>query len=356
MAFEYTHGGDYLTLREKYGEDILDFSASVSPFGLDPEVKKACEKALATADLYPDPMCRKLRKALGAKEGISPSRIVCGNGAEELIWRLAHALPKGKTLIPVPMYTEYARALADNGWEVSEYCLSEKNNFSLTEDILKNITPELSLLVLCEPGNPTGRVTDLRLLTRILRKTWELGIFCLVDNCFGDFLPEDKGDKLSELLKTYPNVFCLRAFTKFHAMAGLRLGWLICGTEAAADRIFERGPLWSVSHVAQAAGICALSREGKAQREYLIAQREILEGELISLGLKVIPGEANFLLFKGPEDLAQRLLEKHIAIRDCSNFAGLSFGWFRIGVRTGEENRVLIDSLKAVMRDEYEKQ
>ena len=42
MAFEYTHGGDYLTLREKYGEDILDFSASVSPFGLDPEVKKAC--------------------------------------------------------------------------------------------------------------------------------------------------------------------------------------------------------------------------------------------------------------------------------------------------------------------------
>ena len=89
---ELVHGGDWAGYRAEFGRDALDFSANVSPLGLPAGVAAAITAALPMADRYPDPLCRALRTKLAAAEGVDTAQILCGNGAADLIYRLALAL------------------------------------------------------------------------------------------------------------------------------------------------------------------------------------------------------------------------------------------------------------------------
>ena len=85
---QLVHGGDWAGYRAQYGQDALDFSANVSPLGLPEGVAKAITAALATADRYPDPLCRALRAKLAVHEKVPAEYLLCGNGAADLIFRL----------------------------------------------------------------------------------------------------------------------------------------------------------------------------------------------------------------------------------------------------------------------------
>ena len=108
---ELVHGGDWAGYRAEFGRDALDFSANVSPLGLPAGVAAAITAALPMADRYPDPLCRALRTKLAAAEGVDTAQILCGNGAADLIYRLALALRPRRALLPAPTFAEYAAAL-----------------------------------------------------------------------------------------------------------------------------------------------------------------------------------------------------------------------------------------------------
>ena len=175
-----------------------------------------------------------------------------------------------------------------------------------------------------------------------------------VDECFMDFAEDPARCSLCGLLEGWPELVVLKAFTKTWAMAGLRLGYALCGSEALAKALAEEGQPWPVSLPAQAAGMAALD-----ERDYLATLRELIAGErqrmreaLTALGLKVVPGEANFLLFHTEERaLSEKLREKGILLRDCSSFRGLEPGWYRTAVRTEAENGELLRALQEVLKD-----
>ena len=108
---ELTHGGDWAGYRAKFGRDAFDFSANVSPLGLPEGVAQAIVNALPTADRYPDPLCRELRRKLSASENVHENQILCGNGAADLIFRLVLAKKPHRALLPAPTFAEYASAL-----------------------------------------------------------------------------------------------------------------------------------------------------------------------------------------------------------------------------------------------------
>ena len=99
---ELVHGGDWAGYRAEFGRDALDFSANVSPLGLPAGVAAAITAALPMADRYPDPLCRALRTQRAAAEGVATAQILCGNGAADLIYRLALALRPRRALLPAP--------------------------------------------------------------------------------------------------------------------------------------------------------------------------------------------------------------------------------------------------------------
>ena len=126
---QLVHGGDWAGYRAQYGQDALDFSANVSPLGLPEGVAKAITAALATADRYPDPLCRALRAKLAVHETVPAAHILCGNGAADLIFRLVWAAKPRTALLPAPTFAEYAAALETAGCTVRRHFLRESEDF-----------------------------------------------------------------------------------------------------------------------------------------------------------------------------------------------------------------------------------
>lgn len=350
-----THGGDWAGYQAEYGGMPLDFSANISPLGLPGGVRAAIAAALDTADRYPDPLCRELCAALGARHGLPAEWVLCGNGAAELIFRLCYALRPKTALLTAPTFAEYGQALRAAGCgRIETFALREETGFAVTEALLDAIAPGLDLLFLCEPNNPTGVATDPALLRAVLQRCAQAGTVLAVDECFQEFLPNPAAHTLQGELAAHPNLVILKAFTKSYAMAGVRLGYALCADPGLLAAMRGCGQPWGVSALAQAAGLAALREtEYSARLAALIAaQRPVLRAGLAALGCRVVPGQANYLLFRHSDAaLDQKLRRKGVLLRNCANYPGLGPGWYRAAVRSETENQAFLQAMREVLAD-----
>ena len=129
-------------------------------------VKKAVINSVGLWEKYPDPYCTELVGKISEREKISPENIVCGNGADDLIFRIVHALRPKKALIAVPCFSEYEKALSESRGTVTEYFLSEENNFDYNHDFA-DMAGGHDMVFICSPNNPTGRVINPEILEYI---------------------------------------------------------------------------------------------------------------------------------------------------------------------------------------------
>lgn len=349
---ELVHGGDWAGYRARFGHDALDFSANVSPLGLPQGVADAIVAALPTADRYPDPLCRELRTALSRAEQLPEPWILCGNGAADLIYRLVWALKPHRALLPAPTFAEYAAALESVGCEVKRKTLHEADDFAVTEAFVQAVNQSIDLVFLCQPNNPTGQITPPELVQRLVHRCADCGAVLVVDECFLDFLQQRDALTAKPLLQTAPNLVILKAFTKLYAMAGVRLGYALCSNTALLAKMQAAGQPWGVSSLAQAAGAAALRETAYADavRALIADQRPRLAAGLRALGLQVIEGSANYLLFRAPETLGAALQQRGVCLRSCGNYPGLSAGWYRTAVRTAPENEQLLQTMREVLK------
>lgn len=345
------HGGDWAGYRAEFGCDALDFSANVSPLGLPAGVAAAITNALPTADRYPDPLCRQLRAALAGAEGVPADWILCGNGAADLIFRLALAVRPRRALLPAPTFAEYEAALQTVGCAVQRVFLREENEFAVTEEFIDAVTPETDIVFLCQPNNPTGQVTPPALVERLVRRCAECGAVLVVDECFLDFLPDRDAWTAKQLLRDAPQLIILKAFTKLYAMAGVRLGYALCGDAALLEKMRGAGQPWAVSSLAQAAGLAALQETAYAGavRALIAEQRPRMAAGLRALGLRVMDGQANYLLFRATPDFGEKLRRRGAVVRSCANYPGLDAAWYRTAVRTAEENTRLLQIMGEIL-------
>lgn len=346
-----THGGDWAGYRAEFGRDPLDFSANVSPLGLPEGVAKAITAALATADRYPDPLCRALREKLAVAEGVPAEWLLCGNGAADLIFRLALAAKPRTALVTAPTFAEYATALETAGCTVKRHFLREENDFAVTKDLLNAVHPGTNMVFLCQPNNPTGQLAEPALLRRAAERCAACGAVLAVDECFLDFLPDGDRWTAKPLLHEDQNLIIFKAFTKLYGMAGVRLGYCLSADAALLEKMRNAGQPWAVSSLAQAAGVAALKETAYVARvrALIAAQKPKLTAGLRALGLRVIEGRANYLLLQGPETLGGQLRQKGVVLRGCANYPGLDASWYRTAVRTGPENERLLKTLQEVL-------
>ena len=347
---QLVHGGDWAGYRAQYGQDALDFSANVSPLGLPEGVAKAITAALATADRYPDPLCRALRAKLAVHEKVPMEHILCGNGAADLIFRLVWAKKPRRALVTAPTFAEYATALESVGCTVERFFLREQEDFAVTDAFCAAIRPGVDMVFLCQPNNPTGQLTALPLMEQILRRCAACGTLLVVDECFLDFLPDHALHTAKGLLGD-GNLVILKAFTKLYGMAGVRLGYALSADTALLEQMQACGQPWGVSSLAQAAGLAALEETAYVEkvRALIAEQRPRLTDGLRALGLRVLDGRANYLLFQAPETLGEALRQRGAVLRSCANYPGLGPGWYRTAVRTGPENEQLLKLLAEVL-------
>ncbi len=347
-----THGGDIAGYFDQYGCEPLDFSANVSPLGLPEGVRRAVIDSLSTADQYPDPLCRRLRAAIGAFEGVDPARILCGNGAADLIFRLVLAVKPKTALVPAPTFAEYETALESCGCAVTHAVLKREDDFRVTEEFLSHLDPAPDLVFLCQPNNPTGQPVDRALLETVLQRCESAGSILVLDECFVSLLDDGPSYTMKGRLDS-PNLFLLKAFTKTYAMAGLRLGYCLCSKETLLQDMARCGQPWSVSTVAQAAGIAALQETAYVERlhQLIAAERPQLAAGLRDCGCTVLGSRANFVFFSARPGLDAALRQKGILIRSCANYHGLDETYYRVAVRTAPDNEKLLAAVSQCMEE-----
>ncbi len=335
-----THGGDIYSRKVE-----LDFSANINPLGMPSGVREALTARIGEFEAYPDANCTALRSALAEREGVDIENIVCGNGASDLIYRLAHVVKAEKALVAAPTFSEYEKAFIEAGTEVSRFYLSEDGGFRLGHEINRFIPPR-GAVFLASPNNPDGGLIADEVLEGVIERCRAEGALLILDQCFADFTENGP-------CRLRPPV-AIKAFTKIYAMAGLRLGYLVCAEKELAKKLADYGPCWNVSTPAQIAGLAALSDKTfiPKTRELIARERSFLQMALKELGFKVFPSEGNFLLFKGDKGLDSRLLRRGIAIRCCGDYHGLSDRFYRIAVRSRAENERLVAAIGEILREE----
>jgi histidinol-phosphate/aromatic aminotransferase/cobyric acid decarboxylase-like protein len=255
---------------------------------------------------------------------------------------------ENRCLILIPSYTDCARACIATGKQVEFFPLPESKGFSLDVNTLDAALTKDALVFIGQPNNPTGAVCNPEALRQLARRRPDS--FFVIDEAFADF-----AGGIDRLTRDRPsNMIALLSLTKCFAIPGLRLG-IAAADVSIIRRLREIQPPWSVNALALAAGAKALRDiEYLARmREYVDEQRNWLSQELGKIsGFTVYPGRANFLLLRvdrpyAPE-LANKLLARGIAVRDCRDFNGLDSRFIRVAVRTEEENSRLIEAVESL--------
>ena len=364
------HGGkrwDGARASDKKEEDMIDFSVNVTPLGIPENIRKAMEKSLSRAGWYPDDSKRKLKEALSEKYGLAMTDICVGNGASDLIFRTVFALRPKQSLVLAPTFAEYEAALRCVDARIEYYPINHED-FQVKADLCGQIRPETDMVFLCNPNNPTGLLMSPDFLMAVLERCEETDTWLVVDECFLEFVRQGEQYSLIGELTSHPKLLILKSFTKMFGIAGLRLGYLLCGREGLGDVIDKFGCDWNVNCVAEAAGLEAL-KSADYEKEVLVyveKEREWLYKELTRMGLRTVHGQANYLLFEAPESgrkasegevlesakgsLGNWLLSQGMMIRCCDDYENLNENFYRIGINTHEANRALVEKIGEWLR------
>jgi threonine-phosphate decarboxylase len=373
-GIDFLHGGNIYEIKRRYKKDVIDFSANINPLGLTEDIKREFIRCYELIFHYPDPDAKDLIRQIAGYRGIDEDNILIGNGSTELIYLIAYAFKPEKALIPAPTFSEYERAIATHpspsrgeGKGGSEgqcpnnikYFILNKDNFEINPDefIAAMREERCDMAFLCNPNNPTGRLLKKNGVLKIAETAKELKCYLVIDEAFMDFLPNEQKHTFIWGAVKDKKFIVLRSFTKFFALPGLRIGYLVAHKDLI-KRLKQIQPPWSVNSIAQYLAKIILNDKDyiEKSRKLINEEREFLFNELATLKrLKPYPSEANFLLVKIIDSrldssiLTDELIQKGILIRDCSNFRGLNGRYFRVAVRTHKENIKLINALREVL-------
>jgi len=352
------HGGNISEVSRRCGIDedrIIDFSANINPLGYSPAVRETIVKETDSVLNYPDDDSFDLVSGLSEYHGIGRDNILVGNGSTEFIYWIPIVFKPRKALIVTPAFSEYEMGLRIAGSEISYF--QAESDFSVSIDRLcSRMREKFDIFYLCNPANPTGVLTPKDELCRVIAYAQEANILAVIDEAFIDFMEDES---LKKEIFRFPNLIVLRSMTKFFGIPGLRIGYVMAGASCIA-KIRENKPPWTVSSLGQRAAAKALFDGDyiKNTRKYVTTEREFLRNALDEiLGLKTYESAANFILVHianriglNSTEIRDRLAKEGILVRDCSTFHGLGNRYLRIAVKRREQNIIIIEKMKEILK------
>ena len=380
------HGGNiYKIFREKNIKEILDYSSNINPYGIPESLKKRITENLEILERYPDPDYVELREKLAYLNKVDISNIILGNGATEIIFLFMKVINPKKILIVSPTFGEYERAVkateiprdivslscsGDNKnienkeIEIEYFELKESDDFKLNIGNLKNeLEKKYDLLIICNPNNPTGKFLKLAQTEEILKECNKYDTKLFIDEAFIEFLADGMKESIINTEENKKNLFVTRAFTKFFAIPGLRLGYGMYFDKELEQKISEKKEPWSVNNIAEMAGLTVLDDTEYIEKtlKWITKEKIYMYEKLNEIsGIKVYETEVNFITGKIDEKLfseglnvkilREKMLEQGILIRDASNFKFLDERFFRLAIKDRASNDRVIKAMKEIFQ------
>ena len=349
------HGANVDNMAKQFGKnenDIIDFSSNVNPHIIS-DLGKYVLEGLEKSRSYPDINYTNLRNNISDYIKVDSELIIPGNGATEIIYLLMKSIKKRLAILN-PTFSEYGRGAKLNNLEVIDFHLKEENNFSIDLDEIQKNMDKFDSLFVCNPNNPNGKVKDLNELLDFMIENDKL---LIVDETFMEFVGEEEKYSLINRIEQTPNLFILKAVTKFFGMPGLRLGYGVTSNKQIINNIYEYKEPWTINSFAENLSNYLFKDKEyiKSSKDYYINERKFMLEQLRKIPkLKVYDTDTNFVLIKLEDgeanSLKLELFEKYnILIRDASNFIGLDKSYIRVAIKSHDDNKVLIESLRKIL-------
>ena len=335
-------------------EDIIKLGSNENPWGPSPKAMEAIKQEIASINRYPESQLHELVSEIAQYSGVDDSQvIICGDGADEVIDVLAKTfIDNGdEFIVPIPSYMYYEYLLKQYGatpvyakWDL------EKNELDV-DSINQAISDKTKMIFLCSPNNPTGTLIDKEVLREIASKNRD--VLIVVDEAYFEYSEVTNKDLINE----FDNIFIIRTMSKVLGLAGMRIGYGLACAEII-EYMHRIKPVFSLTRLSFVAALNTFRdkeyieesiRKGIESRQYLFDEISKIDG------LNPFPSKSNFILIGirdtgyTASELALKLMEKGIIVRDCTSFKGLDEYWIRISICTLEDDKKFIDILKEVL-------
>lgn len=329
---------------------IVKVASNENELGPSPMAVEAMQQALLEMHRYPDGGAFYLKQKLAEKLDVAPEQLLFGCGSNELIIFLSHVFlgPGTNLIMGAEAFAVYFLVAAL--YQAETIRVPMPDHVHDLNAMLKAITPETRLVAICNPNNPTGTMVAPAALDRFIEQLPD-HVIAVIDEAYFELMPEEqKPDVLKHIRAGQKNVILLRTFSKAYGLAGLRIGYAVGHPELIELLNKVRQP-FNVSAVAQAAALAALDDTAHiAQTREMVEQGiRFFEQELAALGVKTVPTGANFILAETGRgrEVFQELQQREVIVRPMDPY-GLP-NHIRISIGTPEQNRKVIDALKAVL-------
>ena len=326
---------------------IIKLASNENPFGPSPRALAAAQQALMQGELYPDGGCFALRQKLAEIKGLGADQFIVGNGSNEIIELLGHALlrPGDEVVMAAPAFVVYKLVTLVFGAKAIEVPLVNYRHD--LGHIAAAITPRTRMVYVCSPNNPTGTANaeaDMLAFARALPDH----VVAVFDEAYAEYV--EPAPDLRPLIREGRKVVCLRTFSKIYGLASLRVGYGYAGADIIALLNRVRQP-FNVNAIGQAAALAALDdREftEKCIRENRAGLQQ-LEAGFRALGREFVPSVANFIMVKVGDGarVFDALQRRGVIVRPMKSYGMPE--WLRITVGSRAQNERLLAELKTAL-------
>ena len=346
----YAPGKPIEEVEREYGiEGSVKLASNENPLGPSPRAVQALRERLDQLHLYPDGDCFYLKRGLAQKLGVSPDRLICGNGSNELIELAVRTFLRAgdEAVMADRAFVVYRLVVQAAGGSCRIVPLKDFTHD--LEGMARAITPRTRIVFLANPNNPTGTIYR--------RKEWESflkrissEVLLIVDEAYFEYAADPEYPDSLRYHGEERALLTLRTFSKLYGLAGLRIGYGI-GPKGIVDLMHRVRQPFNVNAAAQWAALAALGDGDHVERSLKVNRQgmDYLGDELARLGLEQVPSQANFILVRVGDGRAvfNRLLRRGVIVRPMGPYDLPDH--IRVTVGTEKENHRFINELKAII-------
>ncbi|HEY5042443.1 MAG TPA: histidinol-phosphate transaminase [Verrucomicrobiae bacterium] len=330
-------------------DSIIKVASNENPFGPSPLALAAMQKALPTLHLYPDGNAFYLKQKLAAKLGVEPASLVLGNGSNEIIEFVAHALLAPDDEVVVSQFCFAIYPIVAKMFGAKVVTVPAKNYGHDLPAMLRAITPRTRIVFVANPNNPTGTLAPREEVIQFVNDVPD-DVLLVMDEAYIEFL-EDAVDLVPLIrLGARKNLILMRTFSKIYGLAGLRIGYGIAAPELISALEKIRQP-FNVNLLAQTAALAALDDDEHVRktRQNNFNGLEFFMKAFRELKLEYVPSFANFILVRVGEGqkIFEAMQKQGVIVRPMGGYQLPE--WIRISVGTPQENERCLDALKKTL-------
>jgi len=335
-------------ITRNYGseKDLINLGSNENPYGISPKSKQAIMDMMSLSNRYQFniPSLQNFRKQLAERFQLTEENVLITAGSGSTLGLLPHYYSKGNIVTATPTFGILPGMAKRLGIKVKEIPLTSEKVHDLPA-MLSAIDNDTSLVYIVNPANPTTTIVKPAVLKDFCKEASKKAVV-LIDEAYIDFVDAPNNESMFSLITSNPNIIVMRTFSKIHAMAGLRLGF-IAGHPSLIKKLedsYFTNSSYCLSNLTMAA---ALESMNDTQHRTMCKQKndqvkEFTYNELTKLKYRVIPSSTNFMFFNlkdYPGDFAEDMMRKNILLRYNQYPDGK---WCRVSLGTMEEMQQFI--------------